>query len=208
MLCDKGLLRCVRASMHFDGNCCCRYTGQSLLRRPLFDEHFIATLTGVHGFSVVTRVSRNGSALTSHFVRVYNTLRSHRVRTRILSSVSVRHRHNVAVGTRSIALCCSRPGNRHCRLGFVSAPNRISFSCRISHSLTTYRNTLLIMSTTRNIRTRSITGYCATISRLISLLLHGAAICDLRIRRRNILRVEVRRGLTGHLRQCTASGGN
>lgn len=117
----------------------------------------------MHGFSVVTRVSRNGSALSSHVVRVYNNLSSHRVRTRILSSVSLRHRHNVAVGTRDIALSCGTSSNRACRLGFVSAPNRMSFSCRISHSLTTYRNTLLIISTKRNIRTRALTGYCATV---------------------------------------------
>ncbi len=127
-------------------------------------------LSGVEGFYVITRVSRNGSALTSHLLRRARSITDESVRRRVLSDVSLRERHNVAVGTRTIALCCGTSSNRGCRLGLVSAPNRISFGCRISHSLTTYRNTILVISTDRNVRTRALTGACLTISRKLRVL--------------------------------------
>lgn len=89
-------------------------------------------------------------------------MRNGSLRTRILSSVSLRHRQNVAVGDRTVRVGCGC-GKRRCVLGLVSAPKRISFSCRMSHSVTTYRNTLLVISTTRNVRTRAVSGLCVTV---------------------------------------------
>lgn len=120
--------------------------------------------SGVEGFDVVTRVSRNGDALTSEVLRRAGSISRESVRTRLLSSVSLRHRHNVAVGTETMDIVCGTSSKRRCLFGLVSAPNRISFGCRISHSLTTYRNTVLIISTSRNVRTRALTGACLTIS--------------------------------------------
>lgn len=120
-------------------------------------------ISRVHGFSVVTRVSRNGSALTSQLLRHANAIDSHRVGRRFLSDVSLRQRQNVAVGLRTTHVGCGTRSNGSCVLGLVSAPNRISFSCRISQSLVTYRKTLLIISTSRNMRTRALTGICLTL---------------------------------------------
>ncbi len=90
-------------------------------------------------------------------------------RKRVLSSVSLRHRHNVAVGDRTVRVRCAC-GGRGCVLGLVSAPKRMSFSCRISHSVTTYRNTLLIISTARKMRTRAVSGLCVTVRRSLRVV--------------------------------------
>ncbi len=139
---------------------------------------------GVEGFSVVTRVSRNGSALTSHLLRVAKILARHRVRRRVLSGVRLRERHNVAVGTHTIGLVCGTGSNKRCVLGLVSAPNRISFGCRISEDLTTYRKTVLIISTTRKVRTRALTGACLTVRRSLRLIpiVGGVSLPDTRPR--------------------------
>lgn len=129
---------------------------------------YVRGVGGVEGFYVVTRVSRNGDALTSQLLRGARAVGV--ARNRVLSSVSLRERHNVAVGDRTVRVRCGMGSKSACVLGLVSAPKRISFSCRISHSVTTYRKTLLIISTARNIRTRAVSGLCVTVRRSLRVV--------------------------------------
>ncbi len=109
-------------------------------------DGFVRRVGGLEGITVVTRISRNGAALISRLLGRDNAFHTGRSISReMVSSGSLRERHNVAVLSGGADIVCNSVG-----VGVISAPNRTSFNNRIRHVLRVISNMLLLISTFRN----------------------------------------------------------
>ncbi len=116
-------------------------------------------ISGIQAFTVLNRDNDKGASLASTLtcgLKLGSELNSISTGGDVSSAASRRGRHLASVFTSPFSTIRGYDGNRSCLVGFVSAPNTPNFCNRTHKTIHTSSFTIVIISTTSNIRTNAV----------------------------------------------------